>query len=310
MSRIVIAFDGSPSARVALQRAGERFPGAHATIVSIAHGMDALGEASGAGRAALPDEVISAALARLRESALADAHDLAQAGTRDATDAGLCAEPQTVAAERSVWSAILQVADDADADAIVCGTQGHGAALRAVLGSVATGLVHHAQLPVLVVPEAARSASGPVVIAFDDSPAARRAVQVAGCLLPGHETLVLHVWRSPLRHSLTGAALRNAPLHDVREIAEMLDALVEKSAQATTDRGVALAREHGVQPQSTTVESNDPVAQTIMRAANDLDATVTVTGRRGRGALAGAILGSVSASLIHASARPVLITPA
>lgn len=164
-----------------------------------------------------------------------------------------------------------------------------------------------AQSGVLVVPEAARSASGPVLLAFDGSPSARGAVQVAGCLWPGHATLVLHVWRSQLRHSMTGAALRHAPLQDVREIAEMLDALVEESADATTDEGVALAREHGLQPRSSTVESDDPLAQTIIQAANDVDAAVTVTGRRGRGALGGVSLGSVSASLIHASDRPVLI---
>jgi hypothetical protein len=107
MSRVVIAFDGSPSARVALERAGELFPGAHATVVSVAQGVRALAEASGAARAALPDEVIRTAIARLRESALTDAQELAEAACRDAADAGLRAESRTVAAERSVWSAIL-----------------------------------------------------------------------------------------------------------------------------------------------------------------------------------------------------------
>lgn len=308
MSRIVIAFDGSPSARVALQHAGELFPGAHATVVSVAQGVGALAAASGAARAALPDEVIRTAIARLRESALADAQELAQAACRDAADAGLRAESKTIAAERSVWSAILEAAGEADADAIVCGTHGHGVAVRAVLGSVAAGLVHHAQLPVVVVPEEARSASGPVLVAFDGSASAGDAVQVAGHLFPGRVTLVLHVWRSQLRHTLTGAALRHAPLQEVRDIVGELDRLVEESAQATADAGVALACEHGLQARPRTVESADPVAQTIMRVANEVDAAVTVVGRRGRGAVLLAILGSVSSSLIHASDAPVLVT--
>ncbi|MEO8687780.1 MAG: universal stress protein [Solirubrobacteraceae bacterium] len=252
--------------------------------------------------------MIRTAIARLRESALADAEELAQAACRDAADAGLRAESRTVAAERSVWSAILDAVGEADADAIVCGTHGHGVAVRAVLGSVAAGLVHHAQLPVLVVPEEARSASGPVLVAFDGSASSVAAVQVAGRLFPGRVTLVLLVWRSPLRHTLTGAAMRHAPLEEVRDIVGDLDCLIEEFAQATADTGVALALEHGLQASPTTVESDDPVAQTIMRVANETDAAVTVVGRRGRGAVLGAILGSVSSSLIHASDGPLLVT--
>jgi len=118
------------------------FTGAHATIVSVAQGLGALAEASGAARAALPDHVIRTAVARLRESALADAQQLAEAGCREAVDSGLDAEPTTVAAEHSVCGAILQAASEADADAIVCGTRSHGAAVRAVVGSVAAALVH------------------------------------------------------------------------------------------------------------------------------------------------------------------------
>lgn len=308
MPRIVIASDGSLSARVALRRAGELFPGAHATVVSVAPGVGSLAAASGAARAALSDEMIRTAVARLRESALAHAQELAQAACRDAADAGLHAEPMAVAAEHSVWSAILEAVEGTDADAIVCGTRGYGAAIRAVLGSVATGLVHHAQLPVLVVPEESRSSAGPVLVAFDGSAAAAGAVQVAGRLLCGRATLVLHVWRSQLRHTLTGAAIRHAPLPEMREIADELGDLIETSAQATAQAGVALAREHGLGARPMTVESDDPVAQVIMRVSDEVDAAVAVIGRRGRGAVVGALLGSVSSSLIHASDGPVLVT--
>jgi nucleotide-binding universal stress UspA family protein len=134
-------------------------------------------------------------------------------------------------------------------------------------------------------------------------------VQVAGQFFPGRETLVLHVWRSPLRHTLTGAAMRHVPLEEVRDIVGDLDCLIEEWAQATADAGVALALEHGLQASPTTVESDDPVAQTTKRVASEVDAAVTVVGRRGRGAVLGAILGSVSSSLIHASDGPLLVTP-
>ena len=52
MPRIVIAFDGSPSARTAIVRAAELFSGAEATVLVVAPGMGALREAAGAGAAA------------------------------------------------------------------------------------------------------------------------------------------------------------------------------------------------------------------------------------------------------------------
>ena len=95
MSRIAIAFDGSPSAGVALRRAGELFPGAHATVVSVAQGVGALAGASGAARAALPDEVIRTAIARLRESALPTrtSSPIRRAGTPRTQACGLSPRP-------------------------------------------------------------------------------------------------------------------------------------------------------------------------------------------------------------------------
>ncbi len=50
---------------------------------------------------------------------------------------------------------IASIADDADADLIVCGTRGHSAVAGLLLGSVTQRLLHLARQPVLVVPEGA-----------------------------------------------------------------------------------------------------------------------------------------------------------
>lgn len=50
---------------------------------------------------------------------------------------------------------IVSVADELEADAIVCGTHGRSALSGALLGSVAHALLHVARCPVLVVPEKA-----------------------------------------------------------------------------------------------------------------------------------------------------------
>jgi nucleotide-binding universal stress UspA family protein len=127
--------------------------------------------------------------------------------------------------------------------------------------------------------------------------------------LPAREAIVLHVWKSLLGHTLTGAAMLHAPLEEIRESAGELGRVLEESVRAITEDGLARALEHGLRARPMTVESVGSVAQTVMRVADESDAAVVVLGRTGHGAIAGALLGSVSASLMHGSDRPVLFTP-
>ena len=92
---------------------------------------------------------------------------------------------------------------------VVTGAQGLSGIRRALLGSVSTGLVHHARLPVLVVPGGSgdETRHGPLLLCYDASEASARAIGVAGELLVPAEALVLHVWESWVAHSpaLAGA---------------------------------------------------------------------------------------------------------
>jgi nucleotide-binding universal stress UspA family protein len=162
-------------------------------------------------------------------------------------------------------------------------------------------------MPVLVVPADAPDAQGPIVIGFDASAPAERAVAAAGQLLRGREAVVLHVWRSLTRHSFAARAFEEAPLADVRETVRELDAMLEGWGSEDAERGAALAREHGLDADARAVESRGPVAHALLEAAEAEDAAAIVVGRRGRGAVTSALLGSVSSSLVHAADRPVLV---
>jgi nucleotide-binding universal stress UspA family protein len=67
----------------------------------------------------------------------------------------------------------------------------------------------------------------------------------------------------------------------------------------------AVAAEHGVVA-TTVLLQGDTVAE-IVAFADDRDVDLTVLGSRGHGAVANALLGSVSRGVLNESKRPVLI---
>ena len=159
----------------------------------------------------------------------------------------------------------------------------------------------------LIVPEADASPDGPVLIAYDGSPAAREAIAAAGRLLPGRAAFVVHAWESPYRRSVTGRALSHAPLPEIREVTGDLETLLRETAEATVEEGVELARAAGLEAGGDAVESGSTAWQVLAATAETRDAAVVITGSQGHGAVASVLLGSVSAGLVHHAERPMLV---
>jgi nucleotide-binding universal stress UspA family protein len=309
-TRLTIAYDGSSSAATAVRVAAGLFPAARAAVVTVP-ATTPVG-VTGASRWMINvgTEVVQEALDQISAEAGEQARATAAEGVERAGAAGLEAEPVVARPRAPTWEALLAAAHDQRADALVCGARGRSGFARTLLGSTSTSLLHHADLPLVVVPDGAGALDGPAMIAYDGSEPAREAIEVAGRLLDGRAALVVHVWESQYRHSLTVQALAAAPGDDLGVIIGELDKALADAAATTTEEGVALARAAGLQATGETVEATTGVWRTVASLARTRGSALVVTGARGLGGARSALLGSVSSGLIHNAEVPILIVQA
>lgn len=140
VERIIVGVDGSPGAARAQAVAGElaQAVGAQLIVASAVQARDRVRAGHGARGADGQEDGLEAARARVEE------------WTQPLWDAGL--SPEAVAVEGDARTALLELATQRSADLLVIGSRGAGPLTRMLLGSVASSLVHHATLPITVVP--------------------------------------------------------------------------------------------------------------------------------------------------------------
>ena len=306
---LLVAFDGSAAAESAVRAAGGLFPGARALVVTARRDPIAYEQAAEAALVAVPADVLAGGVKALDEAAEREALETAEAGARAGRTAGLDADPRITEATGSPWRGLERVADEIGADVIVCGSRGMGAFSRAAVGSTSSGLLHHAGRPVLVVPSGEGDLRGPLVVGYDGSGHARAAIAAAGRLFAGRETLVVHVWESMVRHSLSGRAVVALPNDEIRAVVGDVDEHFRERAAAVAAEGAALAREHGLDARPELAEADGSAWRGLLAAARSASAAAVIAGSRGRGAVASTVLGSVSAGLVHNADVPVLVVP-
>ena len=146
--RILASYDGSVDAQEAIDHAGRLMPGAETTVLTVWEPIQiTLTRTGGMGMGAwYPDE------GRVDAASEKAAQARATEGAARATAAGLVAEPRVAARQDSIASAILAVAEDLDADAIILGPRGLTGIRSLLLGSVSHAVLQHADRSVLVVP--------------------------------------------------------------------------------------------------------------------------------------------------------------
>ena len=140
-----------------------------------------------------------------------------------------------------------------------------------------------------------------IVIAVDGSPAADHATAVGLDIAAAQKAKVLFVHFSPIWRSLFESEPVDGPS---QQTIEQEDPVLGAAAKEARARGVGfeleLVDEHGAKA----------IADSIVGIAEGRDAQLIVVGTRGRGAVTGAVLGSVSHELLGISRLPVVVTRA
>jgi nucleotide-binding universal stress UspA family protein len=148
-----------------------------------------------------------------------------------------------------------------------------------------------------------------ILICYDGSDSAKRALSVAHNTLGDGPMVLLHVWNHP-DAVLADAFSTRAAESGAAPAQDKLEGLARRRADEVIDEGRARAAELGMVVQTREAPSHDSVWQAILEVADELDAELIVAGTHGTTAVQELTLGSVSGGLVHHSERPVLIVPA
>jgi len=144
-----------------------------------------------------------------------------------------------------------------------------------------------------------------ILIAYDGSDDAKAAIEFAGRMFPGEHAVVLTVWE---RLAMTSARASAGLMVTV----DQTGAEDEAIGQAMSDlagQGAELARQAGLDATPRCDVDSVAVWSTIVDVADELDASLIVTGTRGLGGVRSLLLGSTSDRVLHHAHRPVLVVP-
>jgi nucleotide-binding universal stress UspA family protein len=181
------------------------------------------------------------------------------------------------------------------AQLLVVGDRSRGGFAGLLLGSVAVAMAAHAACPVVVVRggEPDSSATRPVVVGVDGSPTGEAALAFAyeAAAVRGAALVAVHAWADSVADVPVAALVDWAAVEQEERqvLAERLAGWAEKYPDVAVQRVVVRAH---------------PVPALVERTRG---AQLLVVGSRGRGGLAGLLLGSVSHGVLHRSHCPVAV---
>ena len=181
------------------------------------------------------------------------------------------------------------------AEMMVVGCHGRSALGRTLLGSVSTGLVHHAHCPVAIIhdedPLMPHPSQAPVVVGVDGSPASEHALELAfeQASFRGVDLVAVHAWSDTGVFEFPGVDWTTMQAMGEETLSERLSGWQERYPDVPVRRVVA---------------ADKPAHQLLEQAES---AQLLVVGSHGRGGFAGMLLGSVSTAIVHGARMPVIV---
>ncbi len=190
--------------------------------------------------------------------------------------------------------ALLDAADGASL--LVIGARRISAVRGLWRDSVSRQVLRDARCPVVVVADSADRDGLPIVVGIDGSAPARRALCWAIDLarMGGRRLVAVHAWHLPVTsHSFY------APYPAREKLADEAERLLRHELAQVDTSGLSAPVECQVLPTSPT--------EALLEAS--ATASIVAVGSRGQGAVARAVLGSVSDRVSHRASAPVVVVP-
>ncbi|OBF98348.1 universal stress protein [Mycobacterium sp. 852002-51152_SCH6134967] len=278
---VVVGVDGSPASRAATDWAARdaALRGVRLTVVHV------LPSTTSGAWADLPmSGQFAAERERRGKAVIEDALGL----VRDAIGATPGIEVDHRILAGATVSSLVDLSEGAELTVVGC--RGLGGVKGLLLGSVSSGLVHHAHCPVAVIhdedPLMDHPAAAPVAVGIDGSPASEFATEIAfdEADRRGVGLLAVHTWTG------TGDfGVREGGARADEELAQRLSGWNERYPDVVVKRIVG---------------PGNPARRLLEESER---AQLLVVGSRGFGGFAGMLLGSVSSAVAQAARMPVII---
>ena len=286
---VVVGADGSPSSQLAVNWAARAAAMRHVplTVVHVVPSLSVAASALAWPAGRVPQEVLEIQEndgRRVIADAIKVVEDSATGGNRPEIDSEM------------LFGRYVPVLVDLskDAELMVVGCRGRTGQHR-LLGSVSTGLIHHAHCPVAVIHDEVSSSLQsprlPVVVGIDGSRASELAMAIAfdEASWRGVDLVALHVWSDTDMSTVFGIDSSAVQSAADKTLGESLVGWQERYPEVTVQRVVEFER---------------PVRHLLEQAEK---AQLVVVGSHGRGGFGGMMLGSVSTAVAQEARVPVIV---
>jgi nucleotide-binding universal stress UspA family protein len=152
--------------------------------------------------------------------------------------------------------------------------------------------------------------AGPVIIGFDGTRAALRALDEAAPLLSGQQVLVIVVWEGGRAFDFAGNASHTLG-YPVASLdlsgAFAADQAAYEAAVRLAERGAQLAESAGLTAEALAIADDATVAETLLRLAAERDARAIVLGSHSHSRVSEIVFGTTTREILRHADCPVIV---